>query len=123
MASPQPPTPSSEPSTPPLQLRYCGALQGLPVGLTVWRHGWKLEESFLPSDALVHICIAWAVGALMSFLSDTYRRRAPPRPPMLLSAEPRAAARAPPRCRWRRLVDGAAAADCSAIAGPVVFAG
>ena len=28
----------------------------------------------LPKDATVHIAIAWAVGALMSFLADTYRR-------------------------------------------------
>ena len=28
----------------------------------------------LPKDAAVHIAIAWAVGGLMSFLADTYRR-------------------------------------------------
>ena len=28
----------------------------------------------LPHDAPVHVAIAWAVGALMSFLADTYRR-------------------------------------------------
>lgn len=49
-------------------------VQGLPVGLVMWWHGINCEDSFLPADSLVHISIAWAVGALMSFLSDTYRR-------------------------------------------------
>jgi hypothetical protein len=49
-------------------------VQALPVGLVMWWHGINAKESFLPEDALVHINIAWAVGALMSFLSDTYRR-------------------------------------------------
>ena len=31
----------------------------------------------LPHDAPVHVAIAWAVGALMSFLADTYRRCEP----------------------------------------------
>ena len=31
----------------------------------------------LPHDAPVHVAIAWAVGALMSFLADTYRRSVP----------------------------------------------
>jgi hypothetical protein len=28
----------------------------------------------LPPDAVVHITVAWAVGGLMSYLSDWYRR-------------------------------------------------
>lgn len=50
--------------------------QVLPVALCFYRHGLHSvgKDSILPSDAPVHICIAWAVGALMSFLSDTYRR-------------------------------------------------
>lgn len=28
----------------------------------------------LPADAVVHITVAWAVGGLMSYLSDWYRR-------------------------------------------------
>ena len=32
-------------------------------------------DPILPSDAPIHITVAWAVGALMSFLADTYRRQ------------------------------------------------
>ena len=52
-------------------------MQVLPVALCFYRHGLPRAgraDSILPTDAPVHICIAWAVGALMSFLSDTYRR-------------------------------------------------
>ena len=48
--------------------------QLLPVALCFYFHGLQCKDGILPSDAAVHICIAWAVGALMSFLSDTYRR-------------------------------------------------
>lgn len=51
------------------------AIQMMPVALCFYRHGLQRPDSILPSDAAVHICIAWAVGALMSFLSDTYRRQ------------------------------------------------
>lgn len=54
--------------------RIVHGLQLLPVALCFYFHGLQRTDSILPSDAAVHICIAWAVGALMSFLSDTYRR-------------------------------------------------
>lgn len=34
-----------------------------------------LDGAILPSDAPIHITVSWAVGALMSFLADTYRRQ------------------------------------------------
>ncbi|KAK9865276.1 hypothetical protein WJX84_009097 [Apatococcus fuscideae] len=34
-----------------------------------------LEGAIMPSDAPIHITVSWAVGALMSFLADTYRRQ------------------------------------------------
>ncbi len=49
-------------------------LQLVPVALCFYYHGLQRVDYILPSDAPVHLCIAWAVGALMSFLSDTYRR-------------------------------------------------
>lgn len=33
------------------------------------------SEPILPPDSLVHITMAWAVGALMSFLNESYRRQ------------------------------------------------
>jgi hypothetical protein len=33
-----------------------------------------IGPSILPADAVVHITVAWAVGGLMSYLSDWYRR-------------------------------------------------
>jgi hypothetical protein len=34
-------------------------------------------QDILPADAVVHITVAWAVGGLMSYLSDWYRRCGP----------------------------------------------
>ena len=34
-----------------------------------------LQGAIMPSDAPIHITVSWAVGALMSFLADTYRRQ------------------------------------------------
>lgn len=54
----------------------------VPVVLVqVWAfrdRGAKLDGGhgpILPTDAPIHIAVSWAVGALMSFLADTYRRQ------------------------------------------------
>ena len=60
--------------SPKLMIWFGNLLQSLPVAQVFYRHGLHRSDTFLPSDAFVHICIAWGVGALMSFLSDTYRR-------------------------------------------------
>jgi hypothetical protein len=45
-----------------------------PVGLlNFWRY--RRTMQLLPMDALVHICVAWAVGGLMAYLNDWYRRQ------------------------------------------------
>ncbi|KAK9815291.1 hypothetical protein WJX72_001151 [[Myrmecia] bisecta] len=38
-------------------------------------HFWYRRFTILPVDAEVHLLVAWAVGGLMSFLADTYRRQ------------------------------------------------
>jgi hypothetical protein len=45
-----------------------------PVGLL---HFWRYRQTLqlLPTDAIVHTCVAWAVGALMAYLNDWYRRQ------------------------------------------------
>lgn len=54
---------------------------GVPVLLVHFWSYWErasmrdLEGAILPSDAPIHITVSWAVGALMSFLADTYRRQ------------------------------------------------
>ena len=45
----------------------------VPVAFTEYR-AVHFRSAPLPHDAPVHVAIAWAVGALMSFLADTYRR-------------------------------------------------
>ena len=49
------------------------AFLAVPVALSHYRAHHYVAAP-LPKDAVVHIAIAWAVGALMSFLADTYRR-------------------------------------------------
>lgn len=49
------------------------AFLAVPVALSHYR-AHHFVAAPLPKDAVVHIAIAWAVGALMSFLADTYRR-------------------------------------------------
>lgn len=45
----------------------------LPIAFLIY---WNISNSqpFLPSDTLAHVTIAWAVGALMSYLADSYMR-------------------------------------------------
>lgn len=43
------------------------------VLLTLWHRGKNLD--ILPPDAVVHIVVAWAVGGLMAYLNDWYRRQ------------------------------------------------
>ena len=40
-------------------------------------HFWGAQV--LPRDAELHLMVAWATGALMSYVADFYRRCAPPR--------------------------------------------
>ena len=35
--------------------------------------GWRLA-GLLPEDAAVHLCIAWGIGTLMGYLTDSLRR-------------------------------------------------
>jgi hypothetical protein len=35
--------------------------------------GWRLA-GVLPEDAVVHLCIAWGIGTLMGYLTDSLRR-------------------------------------------------
>jgi len=49
-----------------------GLLAAPLIAMHVW-HG-KGDASVLPADAPVHITIAWAVGGLMAYLADGYRR-------------------------------------------------
>ena len=37
---------------------------------------WHRTSNILPSDAMVHLVVSWAVGGFMAYLSDTYRRSA-----------------------------------------------
>lgn len=56
-----------------LKLRwYIGAaVLALPV-VVVWLQG---EHTILPQDGVVHVTMAWAVGALMAYLAESYRRQ------------------------------------------------
>jgi hypothetical protein len=50
------------------------ALLAAPVGLlNLWRY--RLTMQLLSMDAIVHIMVAWAVGGLMAYLNDWYRRQ------------------------------------------------
>lgn len=45
---------------------------------TVLPNVWHMRvgaPSILPRDALIHIFVAWAVGALMAYLAEWYRRQ------------------------------------------------
>ncbi len=44
------------------------------VLLHMWQRS-KTAHVALPSDALVHILVAWAVGGLMAYLAEWYRRQ------------------------------------------------
>ena len=35
---------------------------------------WPRTRALLPADAEVHLTVSWAVGSLMSFLADSWRR-------------------------------------------------
>lgn len=50
---------------------------GLLATPTIAAHVWHgcSKSSILPADAVVHIVVAWAVGGLMAYLSDWYRRQ------------------------------------------------
>lgn len=37
-------------------------------------HYWHKASNILPTDAMVHLVVSWAVGGFMAYLSDTYRR-------------------------------------------------
>ena len=43
----------------------------LPLAVT---HFWHRNANVLPTDAMVHLIVSWAVGGFMAYLSDTYRR-------------------------------------------------
>lgn len=43
----------------------------LPLAVT---HFWHKNANVLPTDAMVHLIVSWAVGGFMAYLSDTYRR-------------------------------------------------
>jgi hypothetical protein len=43
------------------------------VAVQLW-YASPAPSALLPPDALVHIFVAWAVGGLMAYLSDWYRR-------------------------------------------------
>ncbi len=43
----------------------------LPLAVT---HFWHKNANILPTDAMVHLIVSWAVGGFMAYLSDTYRR-------------------------------------------------
>ena len=47
------------------------AFMSLPLLIT---HLWHKNSNILPTDAMVHLTVSWAVGGFMSYLSDTYRR-------------------------------------------------
>ena len=47
------------------------AFMSLPLLVT---HVWHKNSDILPTDAMVHLTVSWAVGGFMSYLSDTYRR-------------------------------------------------
>ncbi|KAL0047756.1 hypothetical protein WJX82_011186 [Trebouxia sp. C0006] len=44
----------------------------LPLAVT---HFWHRNANVLPTDAMVHLIVSWAVGGFMAYLSDTYRRQ------------------------------------------------
>ncbi|KAA6420686.1 MAG: histidine kinase [Trebouxia sp. A1-2] len=44
----------------------------LPLAVT---HFWHKNANVLPTDAMVHLIVSWAVGGFMAYLSDTYRRQ------------------------------------------------
>ena len=48
-----------------------GLLASPTIAVHVWHGNGK---GFLPPDAVVHIIVAWAVGGLMAYLADWYRR-------------------------------------------------
>jgi hypothetical protein len=48
-----------------------GVLASPTVAVHVW---YGRGGSILPPDAVVHIVVAWAVGGLMTYLADWYRR-------------------------------------------------
>lgn len=50
------------------------AFMSLPLLVT---HLWHKNSNVLPTDAMVHLTVSWAVGGFMSYLSDTYRRWEP----------------------------------------------
>jgi hypothetical protein len=43
------------------------------IAVQLW-YASPAPSTLLPADALVHIVVAWAVGGLMAYLSDWYRR-------------------------------------------------
>ena len=49
------------------------AFMSLPLLIT---HLWHKNSNILPTDAMVHLSVSWAVGGFMSYMSDTYRRSA-----------------------------------------------
>lgn len=50
-----------------------GLLATPTVAVQLW-HNQPPASSILPPDAVVHIVVAWAVGGLMAYLNDWYRR-------------------------------------------------
>lgn len=54
--------------------RWVGTL-GLAVPLGVASVWWRSKlHGALPEDAMAHIIVAWAVGGLMAYLAEGYRR-------------------------------------------------
>ena len=46
-----------------------------PLLLVGLAHGlqWRMA-GLLPDDAAVHLCLAWGIGTLMGYLTDSFRR-------------------------------------------------
>ena len=55
-----------------LKIRWLWGTIVLALPLLGVQLGGKVQQ--LPPDAPVHLVVAWAVGGLMSFLADSYRR-------------------------------------------------
>ena len=49
------------------------AIMAMPTALALSWHLGK-EAPILPQEGLVHIAVAWAVGGLMAYLAEGYRR-------------------------------------------------
>lgn len=55
-----------------LKIRWLWGTAVLSLPLFAVHVGGKVKQ--IPPDAIIHLFVAWAVGGLMSFLADSYRR-------------------------------------------------